>query len=152
MRVKVRNVLDTNKPINLRRLSAKDKIVAGIITQWKSTNIYKNNSQRKKETEYVQQLKRDEDLKNFLLAIMYRELIQNKTLSQKDKLCESIIIEVSQQYEDSLQRLFPNLFNKNGEPNKDFLSYEVTRVEENSDIRRALKDMPIRLQCSKKHL
>lgn len=152
MRVKVRSVLDTDKPINLRRLSAKDKIIAGIITQWKSTNIYKNNKQRKKEAEYLNQLKRDEDLKNFLLAIMYRELIQNKTLGKKDKVCESIVIEVNHQYESSLHRLFPNLFNKGDEPNKDFLSYEVTRVEENSDIRRAFKDMPIRLLCSKRHL
>lgn len=152
MRVHVRSVLDTDKNINLRRLSAKDKILAGIITQWKNTTVYKNNSQRKKEAEYLKQLKQDEDLKNILLAIMYRELVQNKTLDSKGKICESIIIEVNHQYEASLGRLFPNLFGNPGETNKDFLSYDVLRVEENADLRVAFKDMPIRLLCSKKHL
>ena len=152
MRVKVRSILDVDKPINLRRLSPKDKIVAGIMTQIKSTNIYKRNRQRKLEAVYLEQLKQDEDLKNYLLALIYRELIQNNTLSTKDKVCESIIIEVSQRYQDSLERLFPNLFGKQGEPNKDFLSYDITKIEENTDIRRAFKEMPIRLKCSKKHL
>lgn len=152
MRVKVRRVLDTSKPINLRQLPPLDKIKAGIISQWQTTTFYKRNKQRQEEAEYMQMMQRDENLKSYLLAFLYRELGQNSTLSQMDKQCESVIITVNQQYEDSLKRLLPALFGLPGEANKDFISYDIVRVPENADIRRAFKEMPILLKCSKKHL
>ena len=152
MRVKMRQVLDTDQPINLRRLKPLDKIKAGLIIQWKQTNIYKRNKQQREEAVYLEQLRKDEDVKNYILALLYRELISNVTLQQKDKECESVVISISQHYEDSLYRLFPNLFGRSGEMNKDFLSYEITRVEEHADIRKAFKEMPYLFRCSKKHL
>lgn len=152
MRVKIRRELDTDKPINLKKLSPIDKIKAGIITQWKTTDFYRRNRQRKEEAFYVEKMRKDENVKSYLLALIYKELSRNSTLADKNKVCESIIIEVNQQNEDSLKRLFPNLFDGTGEPHKDFLPFEITRVAENADIRRAFSNMPILLRCSKKQL
>lgn len=152
MRAKIRRVLDTSKPINLRLLSPIDKIKAGFITQWQTTDFYKRNKLKKEDAEYQALVQKDDNLKNFILALLYKELSQNHLLSEKGKICDSMIISIDQRYEDSLQRLFPDIFLGSGEPNKDFLSYEISKVPENADIRKAFKEMPILLKCAKKHL
>jgi hypothetical protein len=152
MRILVRKELNMDKPINLRLLSPSEKIKAGFVTQIQQTNMYKRNKQRNDEMKYIELMQKDENLKTYLLAILYRELNQNTSLASKNKICESVIISVAQKYEDSLKRLFPNLFGETGETNKDFLSYEIERVEENNDIRKAFKEMPYLLRCSKKSI
>ena len=77
---------------------------------------------------------------------------RNSTLQKKDRVCESMILTVNQQYEDSLRRLLPEVFGLEGQNHKDFLPFSIQRVSENADIRRAFSEMPILLNCSKKHL
>lgn len=152
MRVKVRKILDVSAPVNLRDLSPLDKIKAGIIIQWMHTNFYKNYKKHKNEELYGEQVKKDEILKTLLLGKLYNELDNNTTLREKNKVCDSIIISVEHGYKESLIRLFPNLFGESGANSKDFISYDVERVQENSDIRKAFPDMNILLRFSKKTL
>lgn len=152
MRVKMRRVLDVESPVNLRELAPLDKIKAGIVTQWMHTNFYKNYRKRKDEERYSEQVKKDEIVKSLLLSRLYNELGNNNTLKEKDKVCDSIIISIDHDYVESLERLFPALFDKPGSFSKDFLSYDVVRIKENADIRRAFPDMKVLLKFSKKTL
>lgn len=152
MRVRVRSTIDLDKPINLKRLGPVDKIYAGIISQWRSHKFYKSSKRKKEEAAYVEQTKRDETVKSYILAYLYGELSQNNTLKTLGRTTQSIVIEVNQKYEDSLKRLLPNLYDPTKEPGKDFVAFDVERVEENSDIRRAFPDMPILLRATKKVL
>lgn len=152
MRVKIREKLDTTQPVNLRALKPADKVKAGFIVQWQSTNFYRKHKLRKDEAAYIEQLRKDENLKEILLARLYGELNRNSTLQKKDRVCESMILTINQQYEDSLRRLLPEVFGLEGQNHKDFLPFSIQRVSENADIRRAFSEMPILLNCSKKHL
>jgi len=152
MRVKVREKLDLDKPINLKRLGPKDKVVAGILSQIRHTSLYKSLKRKKEEEAYVEQTKNDEMLKNYILAYLYSELSQNKTLSQYGKECSEVILSLNHKYEDSLKRILPNLYNPESEPSKDFIAFDILRVEENPDLRLAFADMPILLKAQKKVL
>ena len=152
MRVLVRSELDLNKPVNLKKLSPFEKVRAGIISQIMQNSFYINYKRRKDEEAYVQILKEDEMVKSVLLAELYAELSQNRTLSDKGLKCSSVILTVDASSEPSLKRLFPNLFGLEGTPHKDFISFNIERVQENADIRRAFKDMPILLKATEKKI
>lgn len=152
MRVLVRRSLDLNKPVNLKQLTPLEKVKAGIISQIMQNSFYINYQRSKKEEEYMKALKEDEKVKSLILAELYGELDQNRTLKQNNLVCEEIIITVDAKYEPSLRRLFPNLFGEDREPHKDFMSFNIDRVPENADIRLAFRDMPILLKASAKKL
>ena len=44
MRVKVRRILDVDKPVNLRKLAPNEKIKAGFLVQWHQTKTLLTNS------------------------------------------------------------------------------------------------------------
>lgn len=152
MRVLVRNELDLSKPVNLKRLSPLEKVKAGIISQIMQNSFYINYKRQKDEESYMQILKEDEMVKSLILAELYAELNQNRTLSERGVKAEEIIITVDAKYEESLKRLFPNLFGQQGNPHKDFISFNIDRVSENPDIRLAFKNMPILLRASAKRI
>lgn len=141
MRVFVRYELDVSQPINLRRLSPVMKIYAGAVTKFHESKMYQTQQHKRQEAAHAEQVKKDELLKDYLLALMYRELTENKTLGQKDLLCSEIVISIHSEYRSSLQRVLKS---------SDFVLYNVTEVEENSDVRKAFKDMPVLLRVSKK--
>lgn len=152
MRVKIRSSLDLDKPVNLKQLSPKEKVLAGFLTQWRQTKFYKNSKRKADEMKYVEQTKKDETLKNYILAHLYNELSNNNTLKKNNKECSKVFLYVEQKYEDSLKRILPNLYDERGIPNKDFLSFNITRVEENHDLRKAFPNMKILLQAERKTL
>lgn len=152
MRVLVRTELDHNKPINLKKLTPYEKVKAGIISQIRQNNFYLKLKRQKEEEEYLRSLKEDETLKNLILAELYAELNQNRTLSKKDLICNEVIVTVDAKFLPSLKRLLPNLFFDEGEPHKDFLPFNIERVKENADIRRAFSDMPVLLRASAKRI
>ena len=143
MKVKIRNELDIDKPVNLKRLKPTMKIYAGIITKWRQTKFYQTAARNRAEAEYTRQVQRDENLKSLLLAQMYRELTNNTTLQSRGEVCQEIILEVNNDYRDSLDRILTH---------RDFIAYDISRVDENEDIRKAFNNMPILLRVSKKVL
>ena len=141
MKVFIRKELDVNQPINLRRLSPFMKIYAGLLTKIHSTKLYKTNLQKRLEEDYLQQVKQDENLKDALLAVLYRELSTNNTLKEKGEVCSELIVQIQRDQQESLKRIMSH---------KDFLIYNMTLIEENSDILKAFKNIPILLKVTKK--
>ena len=152
MRVRVRSTIDLDKPINLKRLAPVDKVKAGIITQIRETKLYKSSKRREEEQAYIEQVKKDETVKSYILAYLYGELSQNNSLKDTGQTAHTIILEISQVYEDNLKRLLPNLYDSSKSPGKDFLAFDIKRVEENADLRKAFPGMPILLSATKKVL
>lgn len=141
MKVFIRKELNTEKPINLHRLSSVMKLYAGIVTKWHSTKFYKINLNKRLEAEQQEQIQKDEKLKELLLAQVYNELTNNASLSEKGEVCDSVILSVKSDYFSSLSRILSS---------KDFLLYDVRRIEEFSDLRTAFEKMPILIEFKKK--
>lgn len=141
IRVKVRSIVDTEKQINLKELKPADKIIAGFISQWHQTKFYRNMKKRESEQEFARITKMDEQTKETILAFIYAELNRNSSLAKYDEHCTEIIIKVDAKYKESLERIITH---------KDFISYNLQLMEENSDMRKAFSNMPILLKISKK--
>lgn len=141
MRVKVRDVLDVSKPINVKRLSPIMKVYAGIVTKWRESASYKRKLDKSLEAEAILRMQRDEQLKQRLLAQIHRELNTNTNLKGEGKVCKSIVISVEASHNKSLTRVLEH---------KDFLPYVIKRIPENEDIRKAFRTMPYLIEVSKK--
>lgn len=141
MKIKIRDELDFNQKINLRKLSPLMKVYAGIVTQWHETEMYKRKLNKSMETEAVQQMQRDDRLKEILLAQIFKELNSNSQLESEGKVCKSIVVSIEAKYKKSLDRVITH---------RDFLPYKLKFVEENPDLRKAFKDMPYLLQVEKR--
>ena len=141
MRVKVRNELDFDQKINVRKLSPLMKIYAGIVVQWRETEFYHRKLNKSLESVAIQQMQRDEKLKEVLLAQIFKELNANSQLEEEGKQCKSIVVSVEAKYRESLERVLKH---------RDFLPYRIKFVEENGDLRIAFKDMPYLLLVEKR--
>jgi hypothetical protein len=141
MRVKIRRELDVEASVNLRKLKPLGKIQAGFLTMWHNTDFYKTGLNRRLEEDNIRLMQRDEKLKDLLLAQIYKELIRNTSMSGKDEVCKSVVISVDASYKYSLKRVLKH---------KDFLPYSIELVPENTDVRKAFKDMPFLIRVSKK--
>lgn len=141
MKIKIRNELDVDSPVNLRRLKPIMKLYAGLMVKIHESRWYQTGKHKKEEQEHARQVKEDERLKDALLAVLYRELISNKSLETRSDVCQEITISVDASYGKSLNRILDN---------KDFIIYDIKKIEENPDIRRAFPDMKILLRASKR--
>lgn len=141
MKIKIRDELNVDEPINLRRLTPRIKLYAGFMVKIHESRWYQTGRRKKEEQDYAKQVQKDERLKNALLAVLYRELVDNKTLSDKKDTCKEITVSIDSKYQKSLDRILKQ---------KDFIMYDIKRVEEQPDIRKAFPDMAIILQVSKK--
>lgn len=141
MRVKIREELDVRAPVNLKKLSALGKIKAGLSTMWQNTEIYQKALNKNMEAANIAILQKDDHLKNLILGQLYLELNDNKTLSEKDARCSTVILAIDYHYKKSLQRILSH---------KEFLQYQIELVDENPDIRKAFCDMPILIKFSLK--
>lgn len=141
MKIKIRDELNVDKPINLRRLTPRIKLYAGFMVKIHESRWYQTGRHKKEEQDYAKLVQQDERLKNALLAVLYRELVDNKTLSDKKDTCKEITVSIDSKYQKSLDRILKQ---------KDFIMYDIKRVEEQPDIRKAFPDMAIILQVSKK--
>lgn len=139
----VRRELDLNYPINLRRLTPIMKVYAGVISRWQETRYYKTQYNKRMEADAAARVQRDEKLKEYLLAVIYRELDNNNGAGARGEECNCIIVQVKSKFIHSLDRILDK---------KEFLPYNIERVRENSDFRLAYPDMPILLRVRKKAL
>lgn len=139
----VRKELDLQQPVNLRRLSPVMKIYAGFMSKMMETKFYKTALNKRKEEEYALRTQRDERLKEVLLAVIYRELNSNETMKEYEEECVEMIVCVKSNFIHSLDRIIRH---------KEFLPYDIVKVEEEADLRVAFPDMPILLCISKKSL
>lgn len=138
----VRKELDVSEPINLRKLSPSMKIYAGVLSSWHNTRYYKKKYAKRKEIEEQVRIQKDERLKDYLLAMIYKEL-DNQTISkrlQTGEECLEVIIQVNSVSIYSLNRVLKS---------KEFLPYKIERIQEEKDFRIAFPDMPV-LICVQK--
>lgn len=141
MKIKIRDELNVDAPVNLRRLTPRMKLYAGFMVKVHESRWYQTGKHKKEEREYAKQLQQDEQLKDALLATLYRELVSNKTLEERDDVCTSITVGIDSKHKKSLERILSQ---------KDFIMYDIQRIEEQPDIRKAFPDMQILIRVSKK--
>ena len=141
IRVKVRSIVDTDKQVNLNELKPIDKVIAGFVSQWHQTKFYKKMIKRESEQEFAKITKMDEQLSETILAFTHAELNKNTSLAQHDTKCTEIVLAIDAKYKESLGRIMKR---------KDFISYNLELIEENSDMRKAFNSMPIPLKITKK--
>lgn len=143
LRYLIRNELDVSKPVNLRRLTPAMKIYAGIASRWHDSDTYKRRVEKRLEETHAASVQKDERLKEALLVQIFKELDNNQSLGEKGEVCDSLILCVQSQYIYSLDRVLRH---------KDFLPYEIEKIDEDTDLRTAFKDMPILIRVKKKLL
>lgn len=141
MRIKLRNSLNIDAPVNLRRLTPAMKVYAGIMSKIHSSKMYKQEINRKVEANAIKKMQQDEILKEMLLSKIYKELNSNATLKPEGKVCSSMVISVEASQKHSLDRVLKQ---------SEFLPYKIEFIEENRDIRLAFKNMPYLIRVSKK--
>jgi hypothetical protein len=141
MRVKIRNRLNVDKPVNLKRLDPYMKVYAGIMAKYHSSEFYRKKLNKKLEESAIRQMQNDDTLKNAILAQIYRELELNKTLQSDEKLCSGVTISVDPVQKNALDRILRH---------RDFLPYGIERIPENADIRLAFYDMPYMIRVRKR--
>lgn len=139
----VRKELDVNESVNLRRLSPFMKIYAGLVTQWHQSKFYKSAYDRRRDAEHAKQVQQDNLLKDAMLVKIYQELDTNETLAKRGEECVEMLLCVKSKFIYSLNRILSS---------KEFLPYNIERVEEDYDLRIAFPDMPIMLRISKRSL
>lgn len=138
----VRKELDVSEPINLRKLSPSMKIYAGVLSSWHNTRYYKKKYAKRKEIEEQVRIQKDERLKDYLLAMIYKEL-DNQTISkrlQTGEECLEVIIQVNSVSIYSLNRVLKS---------KEFLPYKIEKIPEEKDFRIAFPDMPVLIRVQK---
>lgn len=138
----VRKELDVSEQINLRKLSPSMKIYAGVLSSWHNTRYYKKKYAKRKEIEEQVRIQKDERLKDYLLAMIYKEL-DNQTISkrlQTGEECLEVIIQVNSVSIYSLNRVLKS---------KEFLPYKIERIQEEKDFRIAFPDMPVLIRVQK---
>lgn len=138
----VRKELDVSEPINLRKLSPSMKIYAGVLSSWHNTRYYKKKYAKRKEIEEQVRIQKDERLKDYLLAMIYKEL-DNQTISkrlQTGEECLEVIIQINSVSIYSLNRVLKS---------KEFLPYKIERIPEEKDFRIAFPDMPVLIRVQK---
>ena len=138
----VRKELDVSEPINLRKLSPSMKIYAGVLSSWHNTRYYKKKYAKRKEIEEQVRIQKDERLKDYLLAMIYKEL-DNQTISkrlQTGEECLEVIIQVNSVSIYSLNRVLKS---------KEFLPYKIERIQEEKDFRIDFPDMPVLIRVQK---
>ncbi|MFG6347436.1 MAG: hypothetical protein K1W15_01810 [Lachnospiraceae bacterium] len=143
MKVKLRNELDFNQPVNLHRLSPAMKIYAGMISKWHESSMYKQKCNRSTEAANVARMQKDESLKGILLANIFRAFGEDAEVAKRGKICKSVVLQIDAAQKRALDRVLKN---------RDFLSYDIEFVKENPDIRKAFANMPYLLRVSKKVL
>lgn len=143
MRFLVRNELDFEKPINLRRLKPLMKIYAGFIVKWHETEFYKTALNKRLEADYAAKIQRDEKLKEALLVVIFKELDNSKAVSSYGEESKEIVVQIKSKYIHSFDRIVNH---------KDFLPYELIKVDENPDLRKAFPEMPVLIRVRKKQM
>lgn len=143
MKVKLRDVLDFNSPINLRKLPPKLKIYAGIVSSYHESDSYKQKVNQAMEKTNIERMKKDEQLKEIILAQIFKAFSDESELKKRDKVCESVILKIPAVHKKALDRILEH---------REFMSYNISYIPENDDIRKAFPDMPYLLRVSGKIL
>ena len=153
MRVVVRKTVDIDSSVNLRRLSPKDKLIVAIKNEWTTTSWYRSSKEKSQQELRKRVIEREDRVKDLVLTKIHQELDESKFLKKSGMTAKEIIILVDAEFEDVLF----DKYDEDGELRRrsiflhnEFAPYNVTAVEEDSDIRKCFSDMPYMFRVSKK--
>ena len=154
MRIKVREIIDINQPINLRTLAPATKVLTAIRCAVANSNLSLMNRKKREQEAHQRRLEKEDRVKDVLLTKVYQALIKNSELKD-DELSQEVFITVNANYKDVLFDEFDeagNLLHKSILKQSDFSQYNVSFVEEEPDIRRAFPEMPYMLVFTRKEV
>lgn len=145
MRVFLRNVVDISQNVDMQSLGYSERIITSIRYQINQSKYFARRRRKLEEQKTMIRLEREENLKTILLYHIYNDLVKNrnKAIREHKQVARTIIIEVEREFEDILDNVIRG---------KDFLSYNIDRIQENGDMLLAQPNLPMRLKVSKKVL
>lgn len=140
---KIRDDIDYNQPINLKRLNPLKRITTAACAKFRETEYARKSRNKAMDAKYAAMEAKDNILKNALLATIYAELENNNSLKSINGVEEEIILEVQSEYIYSLNRIITS---------SEFLLYNLQIIEEEENFRRCFEDMPILLRVNKRRM
>ena len=133
MKVFIRDEVNVDYPVDLSKLSARDKIQAAIISRIHGTDSYKRRLLEYEEEKKKKQTASDMLIRDLVNASVQKEIYNNETLKKYNDTCSEITVAISSEYIDSMERLI--------EMNA-FPTYIISRVPEDRDMRQCFTNLP----------
>lgn len=153
MRAVIRHEVDINQPLNLRRLSPVQKVIVAIRKEFAESSFFMKSKRARQQNAHRALIMKEDHAKELILAEIYKQLGSENPSCVEGERVHEIIIAVNPEYKNVLF----DTKNKNGDvirksifSHSDFLQYEISRVGENADFRRAFSDMPYLFRVTKK--
>ena len=143
MRVRIREVIDTDSPIDLSKLSPLQRIWVSLVVWYRDSKAYERRKHRKLEQEFKKKTLEEESLKETVLYKVFSELVQNKTLGEKGLVCSKVIIGIDRSKEEVLREILKH---------KEFIDYPIKILPCNQDLLKCYKNIPILLEVGKRFI
>lgn len=100
MRVKVGQLVDVDKEVNLADLSPLDRVISAAINAYRNTSLYRRRYAETEEKKEEQRRKVREALTDALLASIHPELDANRTLSSRGDKCVGLLLKVPARFKN----------------------------------------------------
>lgn len=155
MRIEIRKIIDTTKPLNLKELPPLQKVIVATKTAFNESKLISGTRMKREQAEHKLRLQMEDQLKDILLAKVYQALVTGAFNKDNDATVQKVYIKVDSKYKNYLFDEFDKegrLLNKSILKHLDFAQYNCSVVPENADLRRAFPMMPYMLEFSKKVL
>lgn len=120
MQIKVGQVVDTSKDVNLSDLKPMDKILASMSNAFQRTSLYKRRYVKTQEKEDEQKRVERSTLLDSILSVAKRELDDNATLQNRGETCVGVLAQIPYKYCTYLDEVLTMR-------ELDFLSIEVVK-------------------------
>ena len=142
MRVKLREVVSLDHPVDISSLPPMQKLYVAFMVRWRETSYYKRKKEQALEAQYREKIKREEKLKEELLNVIYTELVKGTTLKSKGgHTCSKVVLAVNREYEEELASII------NG---KEFISFSIRVLDMNRDMLLSFPKLPILIEVTSK--
>jgi hypothetical protein len=142
MRVKLREVVSLDHPVDISSLPPMQKLYVAFMVRWRETSYYKRKKEQELEAQYREKIKREEKLKEELLNVIYTELVKGTTLKSKGgHTCSKVVLAVNREYEEELASII------NG---KEFISFSIRVLDMNRDMLLSFPKLPILIEVTSK--
>lgn len=102
MRLRVGQLVDTSRDINLVDLKPLDRIIASATSAYHNTSMYKRRYAETEEKREEQRRKVRETLTDSLLSVIHPELDVNKTLESQGDRCYGMLLKVPARFQSFL--------------------------------------------------
>lgn len=98
MRIKVGQIVNIDKDVNLNDLKPVDKIIASATSAYRNTAMYRRRYAETEERKEEARRAIRTSLTDNLLAVIFPQLHENKLLAEKGDVCDAILVEVPERF------------------------------------------------------